>query len=218
MQTTTPLPAFAAPGPETRTDCSPVTSMAVAAAVVACVVSSGEIERLPALGWVAAFLFLVVEHDVRTLRIPNWLTFPALALALAAAAVQGGFAGFGVAFGGTALAFLILFPAFAFGWLGAGDVKAAMVLGALCGAAAMPGLVWWMFVAGGALAIALVAAQGGLPDLLRRWGHTLSTFVLTRRWSYVGPAADSTVSTGLPFAVAMGLAVSALQLWGVPWS
>jgi hypothetical protein len=39
---------------------------------------------------------------------------------------------------------------------------------------------------------------------------------MTRRVTYFGPAEGAT--TGLPFAVAMGLGAAAYQVWGMPWS
>lgn len=198
--------------------CSPVTSVAVAAGVTACLLGSGEAERLPTLAWAAVFLFLVIEYDVRTLRIPNWLNFSALAIALASSALFGGLAGLGTALGGAGLAFMLLFPAFAMGWLGAGDVKAVMVLGALWGAPVLPGLLWWMVVAGGLLAIALLTLCGGLPDLVRRWGRTLATFFFTRQIIYFAPRPGTPAAAGLPFGVAMGLGIAAHQMWGVPWA
>src|SRR5262249_13487067 len=66
-------------------------AVAVAALAAACLVwTPGKESPLPAVGWAAAFLFLAVQQDVRALRIPNWLTFPALAAAVALAALQGG--------------------------------------------------------------------------------------------------------------------------------
>jgi len=58
-------------------------SLGVALLVAAGFLSTAEEGPLPALAWAAAFLFLAVESDVRRLRIPNWLTFPAFFGALA---------------------------------------------------------------------------------------------------------------------------------------
>src|SRR5512145_2863668 len=104
----------------------------------------GKEAPLPALGWAAAFLLLAVHQDVRSLRIPNWLTFPALLGALVLGAARSGLAGAGVALLGAAVALAIGFLPFALRWLGAGDVKAAMVLGALWGAEIFVGVFWWM--------------------------------------------------------------------------
>jgi prepilin peptidase CpaA len=177
----------------------------------------GKEAPLPALGWAAAFLLLAVHQDVRSLRIPNWLTFPSLLGATALGAVQGGLAGTGAALLGAAAALAIGFVPFAMGWLGAGDVKAGMVLGALWGAETFAGVFWWMLVVGGLLAVAFVAAQGGLPALLARWLRSLQATLLTRRLVYFGPPAGSAAAHGLPFAVAMALGAGAFQIWGTPW-
>ena len=39
---------------------------------------SGGAQSLPVLGWAAAFLFFVVEQDLRRGRIPNALTLPSV--------------------------------------------------------------------------------------------------------------------------------------------
>lgn len=193
-------------------------ALGAALGVCASFVLSGTDAPLPALGWAAAFLFLAVESDVRARRIPNWLTFPALAGALALAAWQGGLVGALHALAGAGVALAILFLPFAFRWLGAGDVKAVMVLGALWGREAIVPALWWMILVGGVLAVALLASRGELLDLLRRWGSSLWHSLLSRRPVYHAPARGSAAVEGLPFAVAMGLGAAAFQLWGAPWA
>jgi len=193
-------------------------AVAVAALAAACLVwTPGKEAPLPAVGWAAAFLFLAVQQDVRALRIPNWLTFPSLAAALALAALQGGPEGALHALAGAGAALAVAFVPFALRWLGAGDVKAGMVLGALWGAGAFLRAFWWMIVVGGLLAVAFVGAQGGLRDLLGRWLRSAHATLMTRRLTYFRPAAGSAAATGLPFAVAMALGASAYQIWGTPW-
>jgi Flp pilus assembly protein protease CpaA len=68
-------------------------SVAVAASVSAGFLWSAQESPLPATVWAAAFLFLAVEHDVRSMRIPNWLTGGGLAAALALAGVTRGMSG-----------------------------------------------------------------------------------------------------------------------------
>jgi prepilin peptidase CpaA len=194
-----------------------VFAFSIAVLVVGCLFWTGQEKPLPALPWAAAFLFLAVEQDVRQLRIPNWLTFPSLLLAIVLAAVTAGWAGAGAAAAGAGLAFALLFVPFACRWVGAGDVKAAMVLGALWGTELFLPICWWMVVMGGVLAIALVAIRGGLVDLASRWFRSLQLTVLTRRPTYCAPAATSAAGGGLPFAVAMGMGAVAYQIWGMPW-
>jgi prepilin peptidase CpaA len=159
-----------------------------------------------------------VHQDVRSLRIPNWLTFPSLLGAVALGAARGGCEGAGTALLGAGAALAVGFVPFALRWLGAGDVKAAMVLGALWGPPAFLAVFWWMLVVGGLLALAFVAAQGGLADLLARWLRSARATLVTRRLTYVRPAAGSAAARGLPFAVAMALGAAAFQIWGTPWS
>jgi prepilin peptidase CpaA len=152
------------------------------------------------------------------MRIPNWLTIPSLVAVIAARAYAGAWPEMLGALAGTGLAFGLLFVPFALRWLGAGDVKAVMVLGALWGGGLLLPVLWWMLVAGGLLAAVMVAAGGGLPDLVRRWTMTAFTSLAMRRWSYFGPAPGTAAARGLPFAVAMGLGACAYQLWGSPWT
>jgi prepilin peptidase CpaA len=187
-------------------------------AVASLVWTPGKEAPLPALGWAAAFLLLAVHQDVRSLRIPNWLTFPALLGAIALGGLHAGLAGAGVAVLGAAAALGVGFLPFAMRWLGAGDVKAGMVLGALWGAEAFLGVFWWMLVVGGLLALVFVAVQGGLVDLLERWLRSAHATLLTRRLTYFRPATGSAAGKGLPFAVAMALGAGAFQIWGTPWN
>jgi prepilin peptidase CpaA len=193
-------------------------SVATAAAVAAGFLWSAQQAPLPATAWAAAFLFLAVEHDVRSLRIPNWLTFGGLAAALAGAAALRGAEGLVEALAGAGVALAVLFVPFLLRWLGPGDVKALMVLGALWGREHLLPALFWMFVSGGALAIGLVAARGELADLGTRWARSLWITLSTRRFTYFAPAPGSAASTGLPFAVAIGIGAAMHQLWGPPWN
>lgn len=189
----------------------------IAALAIGCLFWSGKEAPLPTLGSAAAFLFVATYCDVRSGRIPNWLTLPALVLALGLSAALAGLTGLSSALAGTALGFGLLFVPWVVGWMGAGDVKAIMVLGALWGPALLLNVLWWMFLLGGVGAIALVVVRGGLLDLLRRWRDSLICTITARRLTYFGPAAGSAAASGLPFAICMALGASAYQLWGTPW-
>ncbi len=107
-----------------------------------------------------------VYTDVRGRRIPNWLTYGGIGVALGIAALSGRFA-LAAAAGGALIFALPLLAAWLAGWLGAGDVKLAAVLGALLGLpAAMPALVGGAAL--GALCAAIlvgVAVAPRVPDL-----------------------------------------------------
>lgn len=196
---------------------SPVVAIATAAVIVGLLFWSNATQPLPALGWAAAFLAVAVHQDVTRLKIPNWLTLPALLCALSAAGITGGATALATSLLGAFTALAILFIPFTLGWLGAGDVKALLVLGALWGAASLVGALWWMIISGGLLAVVVITVQGGLGEMLRRWFNSARFSLQCRQIVYFGPPADSAARAGLPFAVAMGFGAAAFQIWGSPW-
>ena len=102
-------------------------------------------------------------------------------------------------------------------WMGAGDLKAIMALAAFFGLDAVPGLLWWITVTGGAFAVLTLLARGGFFEIAQRWAGSV---LLTRfhfRPRYLAPATGSTAAAGMPFGVAIALRVAAYQHWGITW-
>ncbi|MBW2497264.1 MAG: prepilin peptidase [Deltaproteobacteria bacterium] len=195
-----------------------VIALGISALVTTCFLWSAAETPLPHTIGAAAFLAAAVFTDVRWMKIPNALTFPALALALVYVLAEGGASALVDAFSGAALALLLFGAAFAFGWMGAGDVKATMVLGVLWGPATFAATAWWMIVAGGILAIAVLGLHpSALFDLMKRWAKSAWYSLRLRRVVYLPPHSDSPAK-GLPFAIAMGLGASCAQIWGSPWA
>ena len=107
-------------------------------------------------------LVTAMGTDLRSSRIPNWLTFSAMGFALVAHAWLGGFPGelFSLAGLGTGLGlFLILHVT---GSIGAGDVKLMAAVGALIGpyGALLSGLL--AMLVGGIYALGAMCYQWGL--------------------------------------------------------
>lgn len=174
--------------------------------------ATGAFRSLPE-ALLVGFLVAAVEEDLRDRRIPNRMTGPALGAALACALWTGGPAGLLSALAGAALGLAVLLLPFALRFVGAGDVKAVMAVAAFHGFAATPALLWWITLAGGAFALLALAAQGGLPELLRRWWLSLELSLVSHRFHYVPPPAGSTAASGLPFAVAIAFGVAANAVW-----
>ncbi|MFI5371385.1 MAG: prepilin peptidase [Candidatus Eisenbacteria bacterium] len=154
--------------------------------------------------WIVAPVLVLVtlaaRADVRTRRIPNHLTFPALLIALVSHAAFGGRDGFLDAVTGMAIAGGVLLPGWLMGWMGAGDVKLVAAVGAWLG---MPGAVFALLgslVAGGLVSVVLAIRQGVLfrtiqgAALLGVWG-------LVRGGRGGGPPATSGIR--FPFGVAV---------------
>ncbi len=72
-------------------------------------------------------------HDLLTRKIPNWFTFSAMALGLFAQLWLLGLPGLLDSVLGIGCGFVLLFPVFALGYMGAGDVKLLMAVGAWVG-------------------------------------------------------------------------------------
>jgi len=163
---------------------------AVALVFVAPLLASGLVSPLPGplLAGAAVFLFLAIAHDVHRQRIPNGLTLAAFVAALGLGAESGGLDGAVAALLGAGAAFAILVPPYALGVIGAGDVKAAMVLGAAFGAGPVVALALGALVLGCAFAAVHAA--------------------LREHADAVPPAATS----GVPFAMAISLALAVLSV------
>ena len=161
---------------------------------------------------------LATHWDVGRRRIPNWLTFPSMALALAAHATAAGLGGAGFALAGIAAGFAVLVLPYAAGFLGAGDVKASMAIGALLGASGVLAVLVWSAFLGGVLGAALLFASGGFGELLRRWATALGLSLATRRFVYLPPPPDAPAARALPFGPVLAAGVAAAFAWGTPWA
>jgi prepilin peptidase CpaA len=133
------------------------------------------------LWFICLAMIVAAVIDGWKLKVPNWLTFPlilsgwALGLCHDFGWLDGtGTGGIGASLAGTALGFVLLFPVYSIGGMGAGDVKMQMGFGAWIGAfygasrtSSHPGAMWivfWAFclaaVIGGVLALGMIVVRG----------------------------------------------------------
>lgn len=130
----------------------------------------------------AGVMVTIVIADLRSMRIPNKLTYPAalggLTLHLAAS-IQNPqlpwWSGLGESFAGLSLGFIVLFVGFLFGGIGGGDVKACAALGALVGLSTTAYGLLYMGLIGGAIALSIMIWKG---KLFRSLGN-ISRFFFT---------------------------------------
>ena len=161
---------------------------------------------------------LAAAIDWRSRRIPNWLVLGLLIIGLGLSAQGLTAVSFTYSLLGIAAGFVLLFPAFALGAMGGGDVKLLAAIGAWCGPVGALAVLLSATVAGGIIAIIQAAQSGKLNALLKNSGLLALNLVHART---VG--ADHIQQTGksfrsidrpLPYAVPLLIGVLA---WSVAW-
>ncbi len=154
-----------------------------------------------------AVLAVAVVTDLRSRRIPNLLTFPALGLGILLNSAFLGLDGLKISGEAALLAMAILLPLYMFKGLGAGDVKLMAAIGALKGPEFLIYTFAWAAIFGGGMAM-----LGLLRS--RRVGLAFSHLVYFRFF----PRPDGTfISAGrLPYAPAIALG-ALFVLSGVRW-
>ena len=104
--------------------------------------------------------------DVATRRIPNWLTYSGMLVAIAGRSVLQGWHGLGSALAGGLIGGGIFLVFFLLHAMGAGDVKLITAIGCLAGPASAFQIVLATAIAGGIFAVILSLWQGRLRTVL----------------------------------------------------
>jgi prepilin peptidase CpaA len=151
--------------------------------------------------------------DVRTRRIPNYLTLGTAVAGLAYNFMSHGLSGLGDGFLGMLLGFACLILPYLLGGMGAGDVKALAALGAWLGPKLTLLLFCYMGIAGGVIAVGYLVWQGSLWARIKQGWTFLLNLVLCRPDGAPRAPSPTRVTGGIPYGVA--IAVGMLILTGV---
>lgn len=114
--------------------------------------------------------------DLRTRRVPNWLTLGITALGMMLAAAHLTNQSIATALGGFAVGLLLMLPGHIVGATGAGDVKLFAAVGSILGPAGIAVAFVYTAIFGGALALTAAVLRGRLHDTLQE----TATLVVTR--------------------------------------
>lgn len=151
-------------------------------------------------------LLAATYTDLRTRRIPDKLTFPALATVLVLALLQGGLGdgwftpGLKGALAGALLAYLLFAVLVVLGWMGGGDAKLMAVVGAFARIPDIVGIIFFVVIAGGLLGmLALLAKSPPGRRLALKLG--------------IKGARDPDFGKTLPYAPAILLGTLGFRLW-----
>lgn len=109
-----------------------------------------------------AILIIAAGWDIAKRRIPNPLVFLGLAMGLGLGLVHGGAPGLARAMLGALCALALTFPQWRLGWMGGGDAKLLMVVGAFLGARAAVDVLLWALVINGIVAVLIALSRAAL--------------------------------------------------------
>jgi prepilin peptidase CpaA len=152
-----------------------------------------------------AFAVTAGISDLRSRRIPNWLTVPGLLVGIAANAAASGWSGVRTSLLGAGLGLLLLLPFVILRGLGAGDWKFAGALGAFVGPRGLWDLVQISVLVAGIMALALVIYKRKFKETLRNIGRLLVSMLTFRKPGFE-VSLDNPQSLKIPKAVALALA------------
>jgi len=130
--------------------------------------------------FVGALLTIACISDLRTRRIPNVLTFSAIASALLFHTVTGGLNAAWLSLAGCFIGALLFLPMFALRGMGAGDVKLLAAVGAWLGPSQVAIVALAASVAGGVIAIVVALGYGYLTTAVR------NVWMLLMHWRIMG--------------------------------
>jgi prepilin peptidase CpaA len=162
---------------------------------------------------IAIVVLIAAIYDIRTRRIPNWLTFSGLFLAIALNVFLNELPGLWFSLEGMGVAFGLYFFFYILRAMGAGDVKLMAFLGAAVGWAN------WVFgilpltgIFGGIIGILLVVAKGRLRKTMHNIQWIFLSLRLGRAPYQDNPELDVRSGQGMrmPHAVMIACAVIGL--------
>lgn len=113
-----------------------------------------------AVWFVTTVLIVAAVIDGAILKVPNWLTFPFIALGWLHCTIEGGLSGFGWSLLGTFVGMMLLLVLRNVGGMGAGDVKLLAGVGAWLGSVVTLYAFAATAIVGGVIAVIMILRSG----------------------------------------------------------
>jgi len=151
--------------------------------------------------------------DVRSRRIYDAFTFPAMLAGILLSLLDGPADALG-ALGGLAAGSLVLYPFYRIGGMGMGDLKLMAAIGSLGGISLLVSAAVDTALAGGVMALALLAYRGNAVEVLRRSGLVMRALVSRGRRAHLPPAPRADT---VPYGVAICAGTLAALFLRWPW-
>jgi prepilin peptidase CpaA len=147
--------------------------------------------------------------DVRSQRIPNYLTLPSCGIGIMYHVLISGTNGLMFSFTGLVLGMCLLLFFYLLGGMGAGDVKLMGAIGALLGWEGVLRAFLFSAIIGGLYSIVAMAKAHVLREFFKNIWGTLKGFLLTQTVSYIPLNCKLRLHYGL--AIAIGTIASLIE-------
>ena len=158
------------------------------------------VENLLLLG----VLIIATITDIRSHRIPNWLTLPAIITGLGLNLISAGAGGFLFGIEGLLLGIGLFIVLYIMGGMGAGDVKLMGAVGAMLGPQMVLMAAFYTAIAGGIYAVAVILFYPRARAKRRAIAETIKGFIYFKTFNYDKPA-DEQNSPKLCYGVAIAI-------------
>jgi prepilin peptidase CpaA len=173
----------------------------------------GVLQGNPSTVALVGLVLVAAVVDAYVHRIPNVLTMGGVSLGLALQCWLHGWGGLVNAFAGAGTGFFIYLLLYAFGWMGAGDVKLMAAVGSFLGwPDTLLGVALSTGIGGIFALLVLIGNRGGLVEYLSRYGAMARCLLTTGQFAYVRPAPEAAASRSFPYAWAIAAGTLA-TLW-----
>jgi prepilin peptidase CpaA len=173
---------------------------------------------------VQLLLFLIVVpaalFDLKERRVPNWITLPGLAVAIALNSFLYETPGLWLALEGLGVAMLIYFPLYMLRGMGAGDVKLMAAIGAAAGWANWIGILFLTAIFGGIFALVLVLWRRQLRGTVKNIGFIILSLWHRHAPHLADPALDvkNDEAIRLPHAIAIAFGTLGYLVAAAIWA
>ena len=164
--------------------------------------------------WILSALFAVAAGitDLCARRIPNWLTYPAIPIAIALHAIADGWHGARLSLLGAALGLGLLLPFVLLRSLGGGDWKLVGALGAFFGPRRLIDVLVATLLINALMAIVLIVTRKRVWRTFRNIGRLFAAF-----FRFHLPEKDLTIDNPEAIKVPFGVAAAVGVLLYVAW-
>lgn len=141
--------------------------------------------------------------DVRSRKIPNFITFPAFAFGLLLHLALGGWRQSLTALAAGIICGLVFFLFYVAGGMGAGDVKLIMAVGCIAGLSHIAYILIFTAISGGVMAVVLALVRGKFQETILNVGEIASHHRQAGLQPHPELNLDNAKTLRLPYALAI---------------